>query len=78
MVLKCYLRWFSIKYWQELNQNFVAAPRKQNNFSGPDLSYSLLYEEGYYILYKYIVVLLSGAAIAFCLQEGYNVFGYAF
>ena len=35
MVLKCYLRWFSIKYWQEGNQNFVAAPRKQNYFSGP-------------------------------------------
>ena len=34
MVLICYLRWFSIKYWQEANPNVVAAPRKQNNFSG--------------------------------------------
>ena len=51
MVLKCYLQCFSIKSWQELNQNYVAAPRKQNNFSGPGVNPRMLSEPSNFFMH---------------------------
>jgi hypothetical protein len=39
-VLKHNCCWFFIEYWQEADLTPIAAPRKQNHFSGPGQSFT--------------------------------------